>query len=106
MQFFSYGEGEFIPCEVTGQRANDVHHISARGMGGSDEKDFAENLCALTRRVHDLAESEKILEDTMKAIHMSFIDAHKKGTDMAMKLHYAKVKQKLAEVGITEKDLK
>lgn len=106
MQFFGYGEGEFIPCEVTGQRANDVHHISPRGMGGSDKKDIPENLCALTRRVHDLAESEKIPEAIMNQIHTSFILAHRNGTDMAMKLHYAKVKQVLADADITEKDLK
>ena len=45
MQFFDYGEQDFVMCEMCQQdRAVDIHHIQGRGMGGSKEKDFIENL--------------------------------------------------------------
>lgn len=45
---------DFIPCELStcGIRANDIHHVNARGMGGSKEKDKATNLMALCRAHH------------------------------------------------------
>jgi 5-methylcytosine-specific restriction endonuclease McrA len=54
MEFFDYGEQDFIPCEVCGVRANDVHHIHARGMGGNPNgsKDVIENLMAVCRPCH------------------------------------------------------
>jgi hypothetical protein len=50
--YFGHGEQSFVPCEVCGMRANDIHHIEARGMGGSKEKDNIENLQALCRPCH------------------------------------------------------
>lgn len=52
MKHFSYGEQDFIPCEVCGGKAVDVHHIDARGMGGSKSKDVIENLMGLCRKCH------------------------------------------------------
>lgn len=59
MQFFDYGEQDFVMCEMCQQdRAVDVHHIQSRGMGGSKEKDFIENLMGLCRECHIKAESD------------------------------------------------
>ena len=59
MQFFDYGEQDFVMCEMCQQdRAVDVHHIQSRGMGGSKEKDFIENLVGLCRECHIKAESD------------------------------------------------
>ena len=33
MDFFEYAEQDFIPCEMCGDKAVDVHHIERRGMG-------------------------------------------------------------------------
>jgi len=52
MDYFGYCIDDFIPCEVCGRRANDIHHIHARGMGGSKSKDFIENLMAVCRECH------------------------------------------------------
>jgi 5-methylcytosine-specific restriction endonuclease McrA len=52
LQYFKYGVTEFIPCEVCGLKAVDIHHIDCRGMGGSKEKDKIENLMALCRQCH------------------------------------------------------
>ena len=56
LKFFGFGVDDFIPCELCGQRANDVHHIDARGMGGdpTGKKDVIENLMGLCRKHHDL----------------------------------------------------
>lgn len=46
---------DFIPCEICGSRAVDIHHIDARGMGGDPtaRKDTIENLMGLCRRCHN-----------------------------------------------------
>ena len=54
MKHFAYYEQDFIPCEVCGSRAVDIHHINARGMGGVSKNrlDVIENLQALCRYCH------------------------------------------------------
>lgn len=52
LQSFSFDVSDFIPCEVCGTKAVDIHHIKARGMGGSNLKDTKENLMALCRNCH------------------------------------------------------
>lgn len=43
---------DFIPCEVCGTEAVDIHHIDARGMGGAKNRDTPENLVAVCRNCH------------------------------------------------------
>ena len=50
---FGYSESYFIPCETCGKKAVDIHHIEARGMGGSKLKDTINNLMALCRTCHE-----------------------------------------------------
>jgi hypothetical protein len=53
LDYFGINEEDpFIPCEVCENRAVDIHHIEARGMGGSKKKDDIENLMALCRECH------------------------------------------------------
>jgi 5-methylcytosine-specific restriction endonuclease McrA len=54
IKHFGYGEQDFIPCEVCGNRAVDTHHIKARGMGGvaNNRLDIIENLQGLCRTCH------------------------------------------------------
>ena len=54
MKSLGYDITDFIPCEITGQRSNDIHHIDCRGMGGNPkgDKDRIENLQAITREAH------------------------------------------------------
>ena len=51
LDHFSYDVTDFIPCEVCGARAVDIHHINARGMGGTNQNDI-ENLQAVCRPCH------------------------------------------------------
>jgi 5-methylcytosine-specific restriction endonuclease McrA len=52
MDHFGYVGDDFIPCEVCGARAVDIHHIDCRGMGSSKTKDTIENLMAVCRECH------------------------------------------------------
>ena len=50
--YFDYSLEDFVYCELSGQRAVDIHHIEARGVGGSKKEEKIENLMALTRELH------------------------------------------------------
>lgn len=52
LDHFGYDTDDYIPCEACGRKAVDIHHIKARGMGGSKERDVIENLQALCRLCH------------------------------------------------------
>lgn len=51
---FNISHGDRVPCEVCGQKASDIHHIDARGMGGTSKEEDINNLMALCRYHHDL----------------------------------------------------
>jgi len=46
MTSMGFVPGDWIPCEVCNAEAVDIHHVTPRSMGGSDEP---ENLIALCR---------------------------------------------------------
>lgn len=73
MDFFGYGEQDFIPSEISGNRAVDIHHISRRGMGGSKSKDTIENLMALTREEHEKYGDKPQYMQFLKEIHNTFL---------------------------------
>jgi|TARA_Y100000310_G_scaffold118355_1_gene117235 5-methylcytosine-specific restriction endonuclease McrA len=56
MRHFGYVEGDFIPSEMSGKLAVDIHHVKFKSQGG---KDVIENLIALTRDEHDRAHFKK-----------------------------------------------
>jgi 5-methylcytosine-specific restriction endonuclease McrA len=62
-----YDTTDFICCEVCQAQAVDIHHIEARGMGGSKQADTIENLMALCRKCHlqygDIKEHKEWLKD-------------------------------------------
>ena len=53
LQEMGYDVTDFIPCEICQSKAVDIHHIDARGMGGSKIRDVIENLMALCRSCHE-----------------------------------------------------
>ena len=69
MDYFGYGEQDFIPCENCGKRAVDIHHIDPKKMGGSKDKDNINNLCALCRGCHNMAHDGKLNKDNLILIH-------------------------------------
>lgn len=75
LRHFGYGETEFIPCEICGSKAVDVHHINGRCKGC----DTIQNLMALCRDCHNKAEREEIKPEEFQFIHLNFIQQnHKK----------------------------
>jgi hypothetical protein len=65
-----YDVADFIPCEVCHTQAVDIHHIEARGMGGTKKVDTIDNLIALCRECHiklgDKKEYKDFLQDIVK----------------------------------------
>lgn len=60
-------------CEITGQPAQDIHHIHARGMGGSKRLDRIENLMAITRGRHELYGDKKKHKQFLFRTHKEFL---------------------------------
>ena len=57
---FGYDESSFIPCELCGAKAIDIHHVRPRSSFGSkikEEQDQPHNLIALCRICHEFAHS-------------------------------------------------
>jgi 5-methylcytosine-specific restriction endonuclease McrA len=73
LRHFNYVEGDFIACTTCNAKAVDIHHISPRGMGGSKLKDYIENLAALCRNCHNMAESNKEFNQKVKEKHLKLL---------------------------------
>ena len=54
MDALGYDLTDFIPSELSGKKAVDIHHIDCKGMGGNPNgsKDRIEELQAVTREEH------------------------------------------------------
>ena len=73
MDFFGYDESSFIPCEICTQKSDDIHHIDARGMGGSKNKDDIKNLMALCRKHHMMYGDKRRLIPFLERVHNTFM---------------------------------
>jgi len=71
---FNIGQEEHHYCEICGLKATGgIHHLSRRGMGGSKDKDYIENLMALCKEHHQACEDHIPLNKLAKIIHENFI---------------------------------
>lgn len=64
-EYFDIGEQDFVPCEICGARAVDIHHIDGRGKN----KDIIENLIALCRSCHEKAHKSILSKELLKKKH-------------------------------------
>jgi len=78
MKYFGYHLSDFLPCEICGCQAVDLHHIEARGMGGSNERDVIENLMALCRGHHIFYGDKKQYKEMLKEVHLKFMQENGK----------------------------
>jgi len=63
---FGYGEQDYIPSEVSGLPAVDIHHLIFRSHGGDNS---IHNLMALTREEHERAHQDPEYNEQLKLIH-------------------------------------
>jgi 5-methylcytosine-specific restriction endonuclease McrA len=73
LKFFGYTGYEFMPCECCGGKAVDVHHIRARGMGGSKLRDVIENLMGLCRVCHEKYGDKEQWREWLVEVHERFM---------------------------------
>lgn len=73
MDYFGYDESDFIPCEVCGRKAVDIHHIIYRSQMGGDVID---NLMALCGDCHSAAHSEYFERDFLRNVHAGKLRAN------------------------------
>ena len=72
--YFGYSISDVILCEICNKVAVDIHHINARGMGGSS-KDSIDNLQALCRNRHIEYGDKKQHKQFLNEIHQSKLKA-------------------------------
>jgi 5-methylcytosine-specific restriction endonuclease McrA len=77
LQEMGYDETDFICCEVCSSQAVDIHHINARGMGGSKSADVIENLMAVCRKCHETFGDRTDLKSWMQQVHDEFTSRKK-----------------------------
>ena len=67
--FFDYGMDDFIPCEMCGSKATDIHHIERRTRN-KVTNDYVENLVGLCRDCHIKAESDSMFNMFCRIQHL------------------------------------
>lgn len=67
----------YIPCEICLARAVDIHHIDARGMGGSKSADHIDNLMAVCRKCHEVFGDKKEHKNYLRVVHREMMDRRK-----------------------------
>ena len=95
MLALGYDETDFIPSEISGEKAVDIAHISARGMGGNPikDKDRIENLMAQTREEHLRLGDKKEFMAYQYEIHRQFL------ADCGVKFDNDYFEQKIRQYG-------
>lgn len=78
MDYFGLTIADFIPCEICGKAANDLHHIERRGIGGSLQRDNIENLMALCRNHHVIYGDKKQYKNYLQEIHNKVLESKNK----------------------------
>tara|TARA_B100000768_G_scaffold77834_1_gene74034 strand:- start:244 stop:522 length:279 start_codon:yes stop_codon:yes gene_type:complete len=73
LEYFGFDVTDYIQCEVCFSPADDIHHIDARGMGGSKTKDYIENLQAVCRPCHIRYGDKTKYKEQLKEIHLNYM---------------------------------
>lgn len=78
-EYFDYALDDFVPCEICGSKAVEIHHIDNRGMGGDPLKlkDVIENLMAIDRKCHEEFGDVPEEIERLQKIHLNFMKHNK-----------------------------
>jgi 5-methylcytosine-specific restriction endonuclease McrA len=68
LNYFAYDVSDFIPCEVCGAEAKDIHHVQARSIRKDLVNDIT-NLMALCRKCHAEKGDKKQFREYLQKIH-------------------------------------
>lgn len=68
LKYFGYSTADFVPCEVCGAKAVDLHHLTPRSLR-KDLINKIDNLMALCREHHDQAGKDREFNDELRLIH-------------------------------------
>ena len=71
LDYWGYGEQDYVPSEFSGLRATEIHHLLPKSLGGKDE---IENLIALTREEHEEAHANPVFNKKLKEKHLIYIN--------------------------------
>jgi 5-methylcytosine-specific restriction endonuclease McrA len=77
LDFFGYGEQSFIPSEISGKPATQIHHIIPKSKQGKDE---IENLIGLSFEEHEQAHFRRqpyLTRECLQEEHKKFIERKK-----------------------------
>lgn len=84
-EFFGIGEQDIVLCEVCNRTANDVHHITSRGLKSFeymgvvyDDINDILNLIGVCRECHNRAHGGTFTKNYLYKIHNNHILKHKK----------------------------
>jgi len=72
LQYFGYSKQDFIPCELCGAQAVDIHHIENRKQRKDLENDI-NNLMALCRECHLEYGDKKRHKEWLKIKHKELL---------------------------------
>jgi len=75
--FFGFTIADFIPCEICGERAIDIHHIWARSIR-KDLVNAINNIMALCRLCHTEFGDKKEQREYLQSVHNNYMDANGK----------------------------
>jgi len=68
LTYFSYSEGDFIPCEVCGAKCVEVHHLEPKSIAKAKEN-LIDNLIGVCRDCHNQCHSSRQFNEDAKLIH-------------------------------------
>jgi 5-methylcytosine-specific restriction endonuclease McrA len=67
-KYFGFDESSWIPCEICGAKAVDIHHLEPRSRVKA-KLNLIDNLMALCRRCHEDCGKSMAMNETAKLIH-------------------------------------
>lgn len=71
-EFYPFAHGDYFPCEICNAPGSDVHHIKARGMGGTKRVYGRDDIMLLCRKHHEEYGDKKQYMDMLTEIHQKF----------------------------------